>query len=211
MRLYDYAASANCLKVRLLLGLLGQGYERTPVDIFAGDTLSDEYARLNPMRETPVLELDDGTVLTESNAILWYLGEGSPFLPGVALDRGRVVQWLSFEQAYVMSGIGGARFRRITDRDAASIAPKLELGRIALERLDEHLSTREYLVGQGASIADVSCFAYTHVAADAGFDLDDFPAVGDWLGRIAALPGFANDLEPYPDNARPGASRSIYD
>jgi glutathione S-transferase len=89
MRLYDYAASGNCFKVRLLLALLGREYERVPVDIFAGDTLTDAFGALNPLRETPVLELDDGRVLTQSNAILWFLAEGTPFLPGDAFARGR--------------------------------------------------------------------------------------------------------------------------
>src|SRR3954447_25503514 len=98
MRLYDYAASGNCFKVRLLLGLLGRAYERVPVDIFAGDTLTDEFAQINPLRATPVLELDGGSTLTQSNAILWYLAEGTPFLPAAAWERGQVASWLAFEQ-----------------------------------------------------------------------------------------------------------------
>ena len=130
MRLYDYAASANCYKARLLLALLGRAYERVPVDIFAGDTLTDEFARLNPARETPVLELDDGTVLTQSNAILWFLAEGTPFLPESALERGQVAQWLFFEQERVMSGIGSARFRIMTGRDPAAIPLGWRSGRL---------------------------------------------------------------------------------
>jgi len=117
VRLYDYSASGNCFKARLLLALLGRDYERVPIDIFAGDTLTDEFAALNPARETPVLELDDGNVLTQSNAILWFLAEGTAFLPVEALERGQVVQWLHFEQERVMSGIGGARFRILTGRN----------------------------------------------------------------------------------------------
>jgi glutathione S-transferase len=96
MRLYDYAASANCYKPRLLLAMLDREYERVPIDIFAGDTLTAEYAKLNPARETPVLELDDGTILTQSNAILWFLAEGTPFLPDNAVERAQVAQWLHF-------------------------------------------------------------------------------------------------------------------
>ena len=92
MRLYDYAASANCYKARLLLAPLGRDYERVPVDIFAGDTLTDAYGALNPARETPVLELDDGTVVTQSSAILWLLAEGTPYLPGDPVRRAQVVQ-----------------------------------------------------------------------------------------------------------------------
>src|SRR3954454_6684810 len=127
MRLYDYAPSGNCFKARLLLALLGRDYERVPVDIFAGDTLTAEYGRLNPLRETPVLELDDGAVVTQSNAILWYLAEGTPFLPAAALERAQVVQWLSLEQERVMLGIGGARFRLLTGRDPEVVAVRLVL------------------------------------------------------------------------------------
>jgi glutathione S-transferase len=209
MRLYDYAASGNCYKVRLLLALLDRPYERVPIDIFAGDTLTCEFRGLNPVRETPVLELDDGRLLTQSNAILWYLGEGTRFVPESPFARAQVLQWLSFEQERVMSGIGGTRFRTLTGRDGASA--RLGLGAEALAVLEEHLQNREFLVGAACSTADVSLYAYTHVAEDAGYDLDAHPAVSAWLRRVEAQPGFVNDLVPYPDNARPGASRSIYD
>src|SRR5262245_32791678 len=115
MRLYDYDASANCFKVRLLLAQLGRDYERVPIDIFAGDTLSDEYARINPARETPVLEVD-GSHLPESNAILCYLADGTEFLPRDPFQRAHVARWLLFEQAYVMATIGALRFRLVTGR-----------------------------------------------------------------------------------------------
>jgi glutathione S-transferase len=211
MRLYDYSASGNCYKPRLLLALLGREYERVPIDIFAGDTLTDEYAELNPAREVPVLELDDGRVLTQSNAILWYLGEGTSFLPSDLFERAEVVQWLVFEQERVMSGIGGARFRIITGRNPELVDARLELGRSALEMLEAHLVDREYLVGSAPTLADIANFSYTHVASDAGFDFDDYPAVAAWLDRVESLPGFTEDLAPYPENARPGHGRSIYD
>ena len=211
MRLYDYAPSANCYKPRLLLALLERDYERVPIDIFAGDTLTDAYVAVNPARETPALELDDGTVLTQSNAILWFLAEGTTFLPQDPLERGQVVQWLFFEQERVMVGIGGARFRILTGRTPELIPARLELGESALTMLEAHLEGRSYLVGNSCSIADLSNFAYAHVAQDAGFRLTDYPAVSGWLERVRALPRFIDDLAPYPDNARAGASRSIYD
>lgn len=211
MRLYDYAPSANCYKPRLLLALLERDYERVPIDIFAGDTLTDAYVAVNPARETPALELDDGTVLTQSNAILWFLAEGTTFLPQDSLERGQVVQWLFFEQERVMMGIGGARFRILTGRTPELIPARLELGESALTMLEAHLEGRSYLVGNSCSIADLSNFAYAHVAQDAGFRLTDYPAVSGWLERVRALPRFIDDLAPYPDNARAGASRSIYD
>ena len=213
MRLYDYAASGNCYKVRLLLRLLAIPYERVAIDIFAGDTLTPEFERLNPVRETPVLELDSGETICQSNAILWYLAEGTAYIPSDPLGRGQVVQWLSFEQERIMSGIGSARFRRLTGRaalDPAADRARFETGTGALQVLDTHLTERAFLVGDSCSIADLSAFAYTSVADDAGFGLAGFPAVSAWLGRVQALPGFVDDLEPYPDNARPGGGRSIY-
>jgi glutathione S-transferase len=211
VRLYDYAASANCYKPRLLLALLGREYERVAVDIFAGDTLTDEYAGLNAARETPVLELDDGQVLTQSNAILWYLAEETEYLPQEPLQRGQVAQWLFFEQERVMNGIGSARFRVLTGRNPELVPARLELGRSALEMLEVQLQARPFLVGDSCTIADLANFAYAHVAEDAGYDLTSYPAVAGWLARVTSLPGFMDDLVRYPENARPGASRSIYD
>ena len=214
MKLYDYSASGNCYKVRLLLALLGVDYERVPIDIFAGDTLTDEYASINPVRETPVLQLDSGETIAQSNAILWYLSEGTPFLPESRLGRAQVVEWLSFEQERIMVGLGGTRFRRLTGRaalDPAADASRFQAGLHALSLLDAHLTGRPFTVGDGPTIADLSLFAYTHVAGDAGFDLAAYPAVESWIGRIGALPGYMNDFVPYPENARPGRGRSIYE
>ena len=211
MRLYDYSASANCYKARLLLALLEREYERVEVDIFAGGTLTRAYGQLNPARETPVLELDDGQLLTQSNAILWYLAEGTTYLPHDRFARAQVAQWLFFEQERVMNGIGSARFRILTGRDAELIPARLELGRSALEMLALHLADRAFLVGGSCTIADLANFAYTHVAGDAGYDLAGYPAVEGWLARISALPRFMDDLVTYPANARAGHSQSIYD
>jgi glutathione S-transferase len=213
MQLYDYAASGNCYKVRLLLALLEVPYERVPVDIFAGDTLTEEYGRLNPVRETPVLVTDDGEAISQSNAILWYLAEGTTYLPEERTARAQVVQWLSFEQERIMVGLGGTRFRRVTGRaalDPAGDARRFGTGMGALAVLDAQLADREWVVGERCTIADLSLFAYTHVSGDAGFELPRFPAVESWLDRVRALPGFADDLVPYPENALPGRGRSIY-
>ncbi|HEY6887352.1 MAG TPA: glutathione S-transferase family protein [Solirubrobacter sp.] len=207
MRLYDYAASGNCFKVRLLLALLGREYERVAVDIFAGDTLTDAFGAINPLRETPVLELEDGRRLTQSNAILWFLAEGTAFLPSGAWERGLVASWLSFEQERVMGGIGGPRFRALTGRPFD--ATRLETGRGALAHLDEHLDGREWVVGGAPTIADLGLFPYVSVAGDAG--LEHPPEVAAWLDRVRALPGFVDDFVTYPENARPGVARSIYD
>ena len=212
MRLHDYAASGNCYKVRLLLALLGEPYERVPVDIFAGDTLTEAYGALNPVRETPVLELGDGTVITQSNAILTYLGEDTAYGPGSRLGRAQAAQWLAFEQERVMGAIGGSRFRLVTGRATeAQLADRLATARETLDLLDAQLAQRPFLLGGRPTIADVAVFAYASRSGDIGLAPERWPAFAAWTGRVRALPGFMDDLEPYPANARPGAGRSIYD
>jgi glutathione S-transferase len=211
LRLHDYAASANCYKVRLLLAQLGTPYERVPVDIFAGDTLTDAYAAINPARETPVLEIGDGVYLPESGAILAHLAEGTPLMPGDPVERAQVLRWLLFEQTGVMMRIGGLRFRLLTGRISAESAERHRVNAAAgLAILDDHLSRNEFFVADRYSIADIAIYGYAHVAPEAGIELADFPAVEAWCARVAAQDGYMNDLEPYPANARLGASRSIY-
>ena len=210
VKLYDYAASANCFKVRLLLAHLGAEYERVPVDIFAGDTLTDEYAQLNPARTTPVLEDPPGTFLQESNAILLHLARGSRFLP----DDPQVYRWLFYEQADVVPTMGGLRFRLLTGRLAASDADAVrrrDASYEVLALLDAHLAARDFFVGSSYSVADVGLYGYVHVADEGGLDLEPYAALRSWLGRVQVQPGYVNDLAPYPANARVGASRSIYD
>jgi glutathione S-transferase len=213
LRLYDYRASCNCLKVRILLGQLGLEYERVNVDIFDGDTLTDDFRAINPARSTPVLETADGRHIQESNAILWYLAEGTEYLPGDAYERAQVLRWLILEQTDVVPAIGGLRFRLATGRlqaDDRDALRRRTLGEEILGLLDEHLGDRSFAVGERYSIADLALYGYIHVAGDAGFELERFPAVAGWLRRIEERPGFVNDLEPYPENARPGRGRSIY-
>jgi glutathione S-transferase len=214
LRLYDYAASANCYKVRLLLAQLERRYERIPIDIFAGDTLTDEYARVNPFRSTPALEVAPGRILIESNAILVYLADGTPLLPASAAERSEVVRWLIYEQTDVMPAVGGLRFRLQTGRlapDDEDARRRKAAGHGVLGVLDDHLADREFLVGSDYSIADIAVYAYVHVADEAGYELRRRPAVQAWLRRIATQPLYMNDLESYPANARAGAGRSIYD
>jgi glutathione S-transferase len=214
LRLHDYAASANCYKVRLLLAQLGLEYERVPVDIFAGDTLTDEYARLNPQRQTPVLERDGAKPLTESGAILVHLAEGSEYLPEDANKRAQALKWLFFEQTEVIQGIAGLRFRLVTQRirpDGREALWRRSVGDAALTVLNDRLGKSEYLAGEGYSIADISLFAYVHVANEAGFELDEYVQVKEWMQRVRGTRGYMNDLEPYPPNSMAGESRSIYD
>ena len=214
LRLYDYAASANCYKVRLLLAQLRQPYERVPIDIFAGDTLTDDFQAKNPARSTPVLQIGESTYLTESNAILFFLAEGTPFLPDDPLQRAEVVRWLIFEQTDVMMTMGGLRFRLNTGRigpDDPDAIRRRAGGEEALELLDRHLRDQAFLAGERYTIADIAVYGYAHVAPEAGFELADYPAVAAWLGAVEEQPLFMNDLAPYPENARPGTGRSIYD
>ncbi len=213
LRLYDYVASANCFKVRLLLAQLGREYERVAIDIFDGDTLTDEFAALNPFRSTPVLQLEDGRTLIESNAILWYLASGTPFLPDDAFGEAEVARWLLYEQTDVMPGIGGLRFRLVTGRlepgSEAALARR-EVGLEALAAIDEHLQSRPFLAAGRYTIADIAVYAYAHLAGDVNIDSRAYPAFRDWLGRVASQPGFIDDLEPYPPNASVLAGKSTY-
>jgi len=212
LRLHDYAASANCYKVRLALAQLGIEYERVPVDIFAGETLTEEFARRNPARTTPVLELPDGSHLPESGAILLYVAEGTPLLPEDRFERAQVVRWLLYEQADVLPPVGGLRFRLLTGRLAPD-APRVARARAAaaevLGVLEAHLADHEFFVGDRYSVADIALYGYLHVAHEAGIDVGGH--VARWLERVADQPGYVNDLEPYPENARAGGGRSIYD
>ena len=214
LRLHDYAASGNCYKVRLLLAQLGLEYERVPVDIFGGDTLTDEYAKLNPQRQTPVLERDGAEPLTESGAILIHLAEGTEYLPEDPNARAQALRWLFFEQTEVIQGIAGLRFRLVTQRirpDGREAQWRRSVGHAALTVLNDRLGKNTYLAGDTYSIADISLFAYVHVANEAGFELDGYARVQEWMQRVRGTRGYMNDLEPYPPNSMAGRSRSIYD
>jgi glutathione S-transferase len=213
VRLFDYAASANCYKVRLLLAQLGLAYERVELDIFAGDTLTPEFHAINPARTTPVLELDDGRHLPESGAILAFLAEGTELLPRDGFDRASVLRWLLFEQSDIVPMIGGLRFRLLTGRwtrDEPEAARRRAGAREVLDILESHLQREPFLAARRYTIADVAAYGYMHVAQDADLDLKPYPAIGGWLERVRSQPGHLDDLEPYPANARPGAGRSVY-
>jgi glutathione S-transferase len=213
MRLHDYPSSGNCHKVRLALAQLGIPYERVPVDIFDGDTLSDEFGRLNPARTTPVLETDDGGVLVESNAIVVYLAEGSELLPTERVERAHVLRWLFYEQAEIVPSIGGLRVRFATgvlEPGSRGAASRSAAGAAALALVDGHLADRSFLVGERYTIADLCIYAYVHVAGEAGFDLASYPAVSAWIERVEATPGHVDDLVPIPSGTRLGVGRSIY-
>lgn len=206
MRLYDYPASCNCYKVRLLLAQLGLDYERVPVDIFAGETLTAAFAAVNPARTTPVLETGDGRRLPESAAILTYLASGTPLHPEDAFEQAEVIRWLVYEQTDVIPAIAGLRFRLLTGRLAPSdpdAVDRLRLAGDVLRLLDDHLGDR-------VAVGDIAHYGYIHRAHEAGIDLAPYAGVAAWLGRVAAQPGYMEDVAPYGANAAPGAGKSIY-
>jgi glutathione S-transferase len=213
LRLYDYAASCNCYKARLLLANLRLPYERVPIDIFNGETLTDAFARINPARTTPVLETRHG-YLPESNAILLYLAANTPFLSDDPFELGQVVRWLIYEQTDVIPTMGGLRFRllvgRLTADDPDAIRRKQGADEV-LRLLDEHLATREFFVGGRYTIADIAIYGYAHLAHEAGIDMGPYAELRAWFARIEQQPGYMEDVEPYGSNAAPGAGRSLYD
>jgi glutathione S-transferase len=213
MRLHDYPSSGNCYKVRLLLAQLGLDYERVNVDIFDGDTLTEEFGRLNPARQTPVLETDAGDVLLESNAILFHLAEGTELLPDDPVERAHVLRWLLYEQAEIVPSIGSLRVRlaaQVLQPDSPGAVSRKATGTAVLRLLDDHLREHTYLVGERYTIADIAVYAYVHVAGEAGLELADHPAVQAWIARVEAAPGHLNDLQPVPPDTRFGMGRSIY-
>ena len=213
MRLYDYPGSCNCYKVRLLFAQLGIAYERVPIDIFAGETLTAAFAAKNPARTTPVLETDEGRCLPESAAILVYLASGTPLYPEDGFEQAEVIRWLVYEQTDVIPAIAGLRFRLLTGRLRPGDPDAVERRRLAadvLMLLDDHLRDRPFLVADRYTIADISVYGYTHRAHEAGIDLAPYPSVAAWLARVEAQPGYMEDVMPYGANAAPGAGRSIY-
>lgn len=193
MRLFDYPDSGNGYKVRLLLALLGRPYEYVPVDILAGESRTEAFLARNPDGRIPVLELDDGSFLSESGAILFHLAEGTPYLPGDPLERARVLQWMFFEQYSHEPHIATSRFWlkhvALTPWHRERLADKRQAGEAALAVMERHLAAEPFFVAGRYTIADVALYAYTHVAPEGGFSLDRRPAVRDWLDRVAARPG----------------------
>jgi glutathione S-transferase len=190
MHLFDYLDSGNGYKVRLLLAQLGQRYDWTEIDIDAGKTRTPEFLKRNPNGRIPTLELDDGTNLAESNAILWYLAEGTPFVPTDRLGRAQALQWMFFEQyshePYVATPRFIVKHLPADHPRQAELPDRLARGRAALAVMDTHLDGRRFFVGKRYSIADIALYAYTHVAHEGGHDLAPYPHVNAWLKRVAA-------------------------
>jgi glutathione S-transferase len=205
MILYEHTSSGNCLKVRLLLRELGRAYASISVDLFLGQTRTPEHFARNPDGRIPVLKLDTGEMLAESNAILLYLAEGTPCLPDDRVARAHVHQWMFFEQNRIEAELAVARFLRLSGRDVtmpAEYANRLERGIDALEALGRGLADgRAFIVGDDYTVADIALYGYVHCADEAGASPRDQPEIAAWLDRIEARPGFVNDMTPLPSYA----------
>jgi glutathione S-transferase len=192
MLLYNSAVSGNCYKVRLLLAQLGIAHETVEVDVVDRSNRKELLGELNPALRVPTVVLDDGRPLGESNAILWYFGDGTKFVPKDDYERAQVLQWLFFEQYSHEPAIAVARFLRMYSGEPERFERQKERllagGYAALDAMDGSLRRSEFLVGDAYSIADISLYAYTHVAHEGGFELESYPAIRTWLERVAAQP-----------------------
>jgi len=206
LTLHDYLPSLNGWKIRVLLGQLGVAYQSKPVAIFSGASRTQDFLDLNPVGAIPVLELEDGRTLAESNAILVYLGAGTRFLPVERYTHAKVMQWLFFEQYYVEPAIGTLRFWTLTGRlehnAGAMIDSRRETGARALSALERTLKSAAFLVEDRLTIADIAVYAYSHRAEEGGFALNAYPAVSAWIKRVAHLVGPGYPVHPYGPEAQ---------
>jgi glutathione S-transferase len=202
--LYDHPASGNCMKARILLRQLELPFERVTVDLFKGETRSEQHFGRNPDGRIPVLELDSGETVAESGAILTHLADGTRYLPEERMPRTRVAQWMLFEQNRIEAELAYARFLKLSGRNEQMpevFANRLERGTDALVALERGLSDGRDFVAGDYSIADIALYAYVHCADDAGADLRGHGRIAAWLDRVEATPRFENDLEPLPAHA----------
>jgi len=193
--LYESPRSGNCYKVRLLLAHLGLEVERRAVNVLDSSERQRLLDGLNPALRIPTLVLDDGNALAESGAILWYFGEGTRFVPDDRYERAQVLQWMFFEQYEHEPAIAVVRFWLTLSGDPGAYADRVPgkqaVGYRALDAMERHLGGRDWLVGDGITLADIALYGYTHVADEGGFDLGRYPAIRAWLARVAAEPGHA--------------------
>jgi len=202
LRLYDFHESGNGYKVRLLLSRLGLAYERIELDILQGATRTRDFLSINPNGRIPVLALDDGRVLSESNAILYYLSQGTDEWPGDRFEQAQVLQWMNFEQYSHEPYIATLRFWAFSgrlDEHASELPERRARGEDALDVMERHLAERRFFVGDRYTIADIALYAYTHVAGEGGYDLSSRPGILAWIDRVAAEPGHVAITEVSPD------------
>ena len=202
LELYDYLDSGNGYKIRLMLAHLGLAYRHHEVDIMRGQTRTPQFLAINPNGRIPVLRLDSGQYLTESDAILWYLAEGTDYLPTDRFARAQVLQWMFFEQyshePYVATPRFIVRHLAADDPRRAELPKRLANGRAALAIMEAHLREHDYFVAGGYTIADIALYAYTHVAEDGGLELAPYPRLNAWLKRVAGQPRHVGLFERPP-------------
>lgn len=193
MLLYNSPVSGNCYKVRLLAAHLGLPLELRELDVVDRSNRAEVLGDLNPALRVPTLVLDDGRPIAESGAILWYLGEGSRFVPQDPYARAQVLQWMFFEQYDHEPAIALVRFWLVYSGRPEAYADRVDerrnAGHRALAAMERHLENRDWFVGDTMTLADIALYGYTHVADEGGFDLAAYPAVRAWLDRVAAQPG----------------------
>ncbi len=194
MQIYGDVKSGNCYKLKLLCALLSIEHDWVAIDILQGETRSDHFLSLNPNGQIPVCVTDDGAVLTQSNAILFYLAEGSRYWPDERLAQTRVLEWQFFEQYSHEPSIAVARFIKLyqgmPENRRDEHQDKLKAGYRALDVMQARLQDRDFLATDDCSLADISLYAYTHVAHEGGFDLSAYPAISSWIARIQGLQGY---------------------
>ena len=188
MRIYGDSISGNCLKVRWVAEYLGRSFDWIETDILKGESRTLEFLALNPAGQVPLVILDDGRPLAQSNAIILHLAEGSDLVPTDAYDRARMLEWMFWEQYSHEPYVAVARFQvRYAGKPVSELERRLvERGKGALQRLEDGLGLSPFLVGEAVSLADVALVAYTRVAHEGGFDLGDYPAVAAWVKRVEA-------------------------
>jgi len=186
MKIYGDSKSGNCLKVKWTADFLGRTYDWIETDILQGESRTPAYLAMNPAGQVPTVILDDGRPLSQSNAIILHLAEGSALIPADAYERARMLEWMFWEQYSHEPYVAVARFQvRYQGKPVESLEPRLvERGAAALTRLEQGLQASPFLVGDAVSLADVALVAYTRVAHEGGFDLAHYPAVKAWVGRV---------------------------
>ena len=191
-KVYGDIQSGNCYKIKLLMTYLDIAHEWVHVDTVRGETRTPQFLAMSPNGKIPVVELPNGEYLPESNAILYYLAEGTEYWPADRLARARVLQWQSFEQyshePYIAVARFIAKYLGLPEARRAEYESKSAGGYKALAVMEQQLQKTRYFVGAAFTIADISLYAYTHVAHEGGFSLQRFPAVRRWLGDVASRP-----------------------
>ena len=198
LKLHEFSTSGNCYKIRLLLTQLEIPFERIEIDITKGESRTPEFLQKNPNGKIPVLEIEPGKFLSESNAIIFYLSQGTKFFPSDKWEQAQVMQWLFFEQyshePYIATSRYWISILGKAEEYQAEIQQKQLGGYAALDVMEKHLENHQFFVGNYYTIADICLFAYTHVAHEGGFNLNQFPAIQNWIERVKNQPLYRSML-----------------